>query len=87
MVNEDDKNPARKYAGCRSICQRLPKLHPSLDVLPPQVLELRRYSICAAVSGRRLIRPDDTLCLHQLQPTAAVAGIPREPARLFYRTI
>ncbi len=31
----------------------------------------------------RLFAPDDAACLHQLQPTAAVAGLPREAARRF----
>lgn len=65
------------------ICQRLQNCTHSLDVLPPQVLRLRKVQHLRRCIWTALNQADDTLCLHQLQPTAAVAGIPREPARCF----
>lgn len=65
------------------ICQRLQNCTQTLDVLPPQVLRLRKVQHLRRCIWTALNQPDDTLCLMQLQPTAAVAGIPRERARAF----
>ncbi len=63
------------------ICQRLQGGVTAVDVMPPEIIRLRkvqhlRRRICAQLS-----RASDTDCLQRLQPTAAVAGLPREAAR------
>lgn len=57
------------------ICQRLQGCTQTLDVLPPQVLRLRKVQHLRRCIWTELNQADDTLCLMQLQPTAAVAGI------------
>ncbi|EAA3719537.1 TPA: isochorismate synthase MenF [Salmonella enterica subsp. enterica serovar Corvallis] len=80
---KDDKNQRENMLVVEDICQRLQNCTHSLDVLPPQVLRLRKVQHLRRCIWTALNQADDTLCLHQLQPTAAVAGIPREPARCF----
>lgn len=47
----DDKNQRENMLVVEDICQRLQADTQTLDVLPPQVLRLRKCSIFAAVSG------------------------------------
>ena len=80
---KDDKNQRENMLGVEDICQRLQGCTQTLDVLPPQVLRLRKVQHLRRCIWTELNQADDTLCLMQLQPTAAVAGIPRELAREF----
>ena len=80
---KDDKNQRENMLGVEDICQRLQGCSQTLDVLPPQVLRLRKVQHLRRCIWTELNQADDTLCLMQLQPTAAVAGIPRELAREF----
>ncbi|MBJ3589837.1 isochorismate synthase MenF [Salmonella enterica subsp. enterica serovar Saintpaul] len=80
---KDDKNQRENMLVVEDICQRLQNCTQTLDVLPPQVLRLRKVQHLRRCIWTALNQPDDTLCLMQLQPTAAVAGIPRELARSF----
>ena len=80
---KDDKNQRENMLVVEDICQRLQNCTQTLDVLPPQVLRLRKVQHLRRCIWTALNQADDTLCLVQLQPTAAVAGIPRELAREF----
>ncbi|POT59793.1 isochorismate synthase MenF [Citrobacter amalonaticus] len=80
---KDDKNQRENMLVVEDICQRLQNCTHSLDVLPPQVLRLRKVQHLRRCIWTALNQADDLLCLMQLQPTAAVAGIPRERARAF----
>ncbi|QMI05907.1 isochorismate synthase MenF [Citrobacter sp. RHB25-C09] len=80
---KDDKNQRENMLVVEDICQRLQSHTHSLDVLPPQVLRLRKVQHLRRCIWTALNQPDDRLCLVQLQPTAAVAGIPRERAHAF----
>ena len=80
---KDDKNQRENMLVVEDICQRLQNCTQTLDVLPPQVLRLRKVQHLRRCIWTALNQPDDALCLMQLQPTAAVAGIPRELAREF----
>ncbi|HFZ8994253.1 TPA: isochorismate synthase MenF [Citrobacter freundii] len=80
---KDDKNQRENMLVVEDICQRLQQHTHSLDVLPPQVLRLRKVQHLRRCIWTALNEADDTLCLLQLQPTAAVAGLPREAARAF----
>ena len=79
----DDKNQRENLLVVEDICQRLEMLGKGYDVLPPQVLRLRKVQHLRRCIWSTLHQPDDALCLRQLQPTAAVAGLPREAARVF----
>ncbi|MFB5743882.1 isochorismate synthase MenF [Cedecea sp. S5-13] len=80
---KDDKNQRENMLVVEDICQRLRDAVGALDVLPPQVMRLRKVQHLRRCVWTQLKRQDDALCLHQLQPTAAVAGLPRELARAF----
>ncbi|HCJ7431007.1 TPA: isochorismate synthase MenF [Citrobacter freundii] len=80
---KDDKNQRENMLVVEDICQRLQGCTQTLDVLPPQVLRLRKVQHLRRCIWTELNQADDMLCLMQLQPTAAVAGIPRELAREF----
>lgn len=80
---KDDKNQRENMLVVEDICQRLQDSVNSLDVLPPQIVTLRKVQHIRRCIWTELDEPDDSRCLHQLQPTAAVAGLPREPARRF----
>ncbi|WP_227318689.1 isochorismate synthase MenF [Cedecea davisae] len=80
---KDDKNQRENMLVVEDICQRLQGAVGSLDVLPPQVMRLRKVQHLRRCIWTLLKRQDDALCLKQLQPTAAVAGLPRELARAF----
>ncbi|WP_336819245.1 isochorismate synthase MenF [Cedecea sp. MMO-103] len=80
---KDDKNQRENMLVVEDICQRLQAAVGALDVLPPQVMRLRKVQHLRRCIWTQLKRQDDALCLKQLQPTAAVAGLPRELAREF----
>lgn len=81
----DDKNQRENQLVVEDICQRLEPLGNGYDILPAQVVRLRKVQHLRRCIWMTLNAPDDAHCLHQLQPTAAVAGLPRETAREFIR--
>ncbi len=80
---QDDKNQRENMLVVEDICQRLTPYVTSLEVMPPQVLRLRKVQHLRRCIWTVLSHPDDALCLERLQPTAAVAGLPRDKARAF----
>lgn len=80
---KDDKNQRENMLVVEDICQRLKQNVGALEVLPPQVVRLRKVQHLRRCIWTELEQPDDAACLAQLQPTAAVAGLPREPAKSF----
>ena len=79
----DDKNQRENMLVVEDICQRLQQQTGALDVLPPQVVRLRKVQHLRRCIWSDLRVADDALCLDLLQPTAAVAGLPRPEARRF----
>lgn len=82
---QDEKNQWENSLVVEDIRQRLKGRVSHLDVMPVELLPLRhlqhlRRRICA-----RLLQADDVQCVEQLQPTAAVSGLPRAAARAFIR--
>lgn len=80
---KDDKNQRENMLVLEDICQRLQNVVDELDVLPPEIIRLRNVQHLKRGIYAMLKQPDDQICLQQLQPTAAVAGLPREQAREF----
>lgn len=80
---KDDKNQRENMLVVEDICQRLHKTVGAIDVLPPQVVRLRKVQHLRRCIWTDLATPDDAACLAMLQPTAAVAGLPRDVARDF----
>lgn len=76
----DDKNQRENGLVVDDICQRLQDVTLALDVLPAELVRLRKVQHLRRRIQAQLLRPDDTQCLMQLQPTAAVAGLPRAAA-------
>ncbi|AMO48002.1 isochorismate hydroxymutase 2, menaquinone biosynthesis [Enterobacter sp. FY-07] len=79
----DDKNQRENMLVVEDICQRLQRETGALEVLPPQVIRLRKVQHLRRCIWTDLQTPDDALCLQLLQPTAAVAGLPRREAWAF----
>ena len=80
---KDDKNQRENMLVVEDICQRLQHHTRTLEILPAQVLRLRKVQHLRRCIWTELKQPDDEQCLHILQPTAAVAGLPRQAAREF----
>ncbi|EPK7358838.1 TPA: isochorismate synthase MenF [Kluyvera cryocrescens] len=76
----DDKNQRENGLVVDDICQRLQGMTQTLDVLPAEIVRLRKVQHLRRRIQAELDTPDDTRCLLQLQPTAAVAGLPRAAA-------
>lgn len=76
----DDKNQRENMLVVEDICQRLQGETRALEVLPPQIVRLRKVQHLRRCIWAELDKPDDARCLHLLQPTAAVAGLPRQVA-------
>lgn len=76
----DDKNQRENMLVVEDICQRLQRENGVLDVLPPQIVRLRKVQHLRRCIWTALQQPDDEQCLLRLQPTAAVAGLPRQAA-------
>ncbi|WP_368541781.1 isochorismate synthase MenF [Enterobacter soli] len=79
----DDKNQRENMLVVEDICQRLQHYTETLDVLPAQIVRLRKVQHLRRCIWTALKQADDAQCLHVLQPTAAVAGLPRQAARDF----
>lgn len=80
---QDDKNQRENMLVVEDICQRLQQETDTIQVLPPQVVRLRNVQHLRRCIWANLHTPDDALCLQMLQPTAAVAGLPRHEAWAF----
>lgn len=80
---QDGKNRRENLLVVDDICQRLQGGADAVDVLPPEVVRLRKVQHLRRRIEGRLKRDDDADCLQRLQPTAAVAGLPRQAAREF----
>lgn len=76
----DDKNQRENMLVVEDICQRMQVETRALEVLPPQIVRLRKVQHLRRCIWAELDVPDDARCLRQLQPTAAVAGLPRQVA-------
>ncbi|MFI8416869.1 isochorismate synthase MenF [Serratia sp. NPDC078593] len=79
----DGKNQHENLLVVDDICQRLQGGARAVDVLPPEVVRLRKVQHLRRCIEGQLNAADDADCLQRLQPTAAVAGLPRQPAREF----
>ncbi|EOC0076696.1 isochorismate synthase MenF [Cronobacter turicensis] len=79
----DDKNQRENALVVEDIRERLQAIAHSISARLPEVVRLRRVQHLKCAITARLYSPDDAACLRQLQPTAAVAGLPREAARRF----
>nr|WP_233268334.1 isochorismate synthase [Pantoea sp. BAV 3049] len=79
----DEKNRRENEMVVEDICQRLQPVANDVVVSPVEVVRLRKVQHLRRRLQCRLLQPDDLLCLQQLQPTVAVAGLPRQPARQF----
>ncbi|WP_437890370.1 isochorismate synthase MenF [Phytobacter sp. V91] len=79
----DDKNQRENMLVVEDICQRLQHAVATLSVLPVQIVRLRNVQHLRRCIWTELAGEDDAQCLSLLQPTAAVAGLPRVAARAF----
>ncbi|WP_145543195.1 isochorismate synthase MenF [Yersinia frederiksenii] len=79
----DEKNQRENLLVVDDICQRLHGGVVAVDVMPPEVIRLRKVQHLRRRIHAELNRTSDTDCLQRLQPTAAVAGLPRNIARQF----
>ncbi|WP_368666799.1 isochorismate synthase [Xenorhabdus sp. PB62.4] len=80
---DDKKNQHENLIVVDDICQRLQGGIASVDVTPPDVIRLRKVQHLRRHIRGVLSHVCDSDCLRRLQPTAAVAGLPREAARQF----
>ncbi|MGL5606156.1 MAG: isochorismate synthase [Plesiomonas sp.] len=79
----DKKNQHENLLVVEDICTRLNGHVDNVDVLSAEVLALRKVQHLRRKITAQLRTRDDAECLEWLHPTAAVAGLPREPARAF----
>ncbi|MFH5067316.1 isochorismate synthase MenF [Enterobacter cloacae complex sp. 2024EL-00215] len=84
---KDDKNQRENMLVVEDICERLQHHTHTLEVLPAQVVRLRKVQHLRRCIWTELKHADDEQCLHVLQPTAAVAGLPRQAAREFIHRV
>lgn len=82
-LRHDDKNQRENLLVVDDICQRLHGMVSGLEVMPAEVLRLRKVQHLRRRIHGLLRQRSDELCLNHLQPTAAVAGYPRQAARDF----
>jgi len=80
---KDAKNQRENMLVVDDVCQRLQGSAHSLDVMPAEILRLRKVQHLRRSIRAVLTCADDATCLQRLQPTAAVAGLPRQAAREF----
>ncbi|MEM0672994.1 isochorismate synthase MenF [Dickeya oryzae] len=79
----DVKNQCENMLVVDDICQRLHQVALTLDVMPPEIVRLRKVQHLRRTIQATLRSSRDSECLYLLQPTAAVAGLPRAVARTF----
>lgn len=84
-LRHDDKNQRENWLVVDDICQRLQERVSELEVLPADVLRLRQVQHLRRVIRAQLRQRNDQHFITRLQPTAAVAGYPRQAARDFIR--
>lgn len=82
---EDRKNQWENGLVVDDIRQRLAGAVSGLEVMPTELLPLRHLQHLRRRIRARLLQPDDADCVARLQPTAAVAGLPRAEALAFIR--
>ena len=80
----DGKNRRENGLVMEDICQRLHGMVSGLEVMPVELVRLRNVQHLRRRIHGELRSRSDALCLQRLQPTAAVAGLPRTAARAFY---
>ncbi|GLR10710.1 isochorismate synthase MenF [Mixta theicola] len=80
---QDAKNRHENGLVMKDICQRLQELVIGLEVMPPEIVRLRNLQHLRRRIHGELRSHSDALLLQRLQPTAAVAGLPRAAARAF----
>lgn len=80
---KDPKNQRENMLVVDDICQRLRQSAQALDVMPPEIVRLRKVQHLRRTIQAALKAKSDAVCLDDLQPTAAVAGLPRAIARRF----
>ncbi|MGL4858448.1 MAG: chorismate-binding protein, partial [Enterobacteriaceae bacterium] len=80
---QDRKNQLENLLVVEDICQRLQGVASSVDVMPAEIIRLRKVQHLRRAIRCHLRSTDDADCLQRLQPTAAVAGWPRDIARHF----
>jgi len=79
----DEKNQHENQLVVEDICQRLDDGVSGLHVSDAEIVSLRKVQHLRRAISASLYQTDDVDCLHRLQPTAAVAGWPRQAARHF----
>ncbi|AUX94146.1 isochorismate synthase [Mixta gaviniae] len=79
----DGKNRRENGLVMEDICQRLHGMVSGLEVMPVELVRLRNVQHLRRRIHGELRSRSDALCLQRLQPTAAVAGLPRAAARAF----
>ena len=84
-LRQDGKNQQENLLVVDDICQRLQGGARAVDVLPPEVVRLRKVQHLRRRIEGQLNKGDDADCLQRLQPTAAVAGLPRQASLEFIR--
>lgn len=80
---QDGKNRHENALVMEDISQRLRGIVSGLEVMPVEILRLRNLQHLRRRIHGELRSPSDALLLQRLQPTAAVAGLPRAAARAF----
>ncbi|GAA0329192.1 isochorismate synthase [Morganella psychrotolerans] len=81
----DKKNVHENSVVVDDICQRLSGAVNTLKVSDATVIRLRKVQHLYRTISATLYTPRDNDCLQRLQPTAAVAGLPRTAALAFLR--
>jgi menaquinone-specific isochorismate synthase len=79
----DGKNRRENGLVMEDICQRLHGMVSGLEVMPVELVRLRNVQHLRRRIHGELRSRSDALCLQRLQPTAAVAGLPRTAACAF----
>ncbi|RLM27820.1 isochorismate synthase [Brenneria alni] len=80
---KDTKNQCENRLVVEDICQRLRQSALSLNVMPPEIVRLRKVQHLRRTIQAVLRERSDVVCFNNLHPTAAVAGFPRAVARRF----
>ena len=79
----DDKNQHENRLVVEDICQRLQNNCEKISVSSPDIILLRNIQHLRRLICVTLRDASDSDCLNRLQPTAAVAGVPRKTAKHF----
>jgi menaquinone-specific isochorismate synthase len=77
---DDDKNQRENQLVVDDICQRLADHVKKVEVQPVEIVKLRKVQHLRRGIRAELNYINDVDCLYWLQPTAAVAGLPRQAA-------